>query len=135
MLALKTVEVHPHAAQAGDLALVADHLTKRFGDRMAVDGLSLTVPKGEVFGFLGRNAAGKTTTVRMLGTIIAPTSGSAVVASLALCPENGVEIRRSCPSGLYRRAWVSPWAWRPAWSWWTAWAGGLPRPRSTASAS
>ena len=52
MLPLKTVEAYPAPAPAGDLALVADHLTKRFGDRTAVNGLSLNVPKGEVFGFL-----------------------------------------------------------------------------------
>ena len=108
MLPLKTVQVYPDAAPACDLALVADHLTKRFGDRTAVDGLSLSVPKGEVFGFLGPNGAGKTTTVRMFGTIIAPSSGSAVVAGLALCPENGVEIRQRISvmpesPGLYLR--------------------------------
>jgi ABC-2 type transport system ATP-binding protein len=49
---------------------------------------------GEDFGFLGSNGAGKTTTVRTLGTLIAPTSGSATVAGIPLTPENGVEIRR-----------------------------------------
>ena len=67
-------------------ALEIENLTKRFGDRTAVDGLSLSVAKGEVFGFLGPNGAGKTTTVRMLGTLIAPSSGSAIVAGLALGP-------------------------------------------------
>jgi ABC-2 type transport system ATP-binding protein len=75
-------------------ALVTHQLTKRFGDRTAVDSLSLSVAKGEVFGFLGPNGAGKTTTVRMLGTLIAPSSGSAVVAGLELAPANGVEIRQ-----------------------------------------
>jgi ABC-2 type transport system ATP-binding protein len=50
---------------------VVEHLTKRFGQRTAVDDLSLSVAKGEVFGFLGPNGAGKTTTVRMLGTLVA----------------------------------------------------------------
>lgn len=49
---------------------------------------------GEVFGFLGPNGAGKTTTVRTLGTLVAPTSGSATVAGIPLAAENGVEIRR-----------------------------------------
>jgi len=75
-------------------ALTVEHLTKRFGDRVAVDDVSFTVAAGEVFGFLGPNGAGKTTTVRMLGTLIAPTSGSAVVAGLPLAPANGVEIRQ-----------------------------------------
>jgi ABC-2 type transport system ATP-binding protein len=89
-------------------ALVIEHLTKRFGNRTAVDGLSLTVAKGEVFGFLGPNGAGKTTTVRMLGTLIAPSSGSATVAGLALSPANGVDIRQRIAvmpesPGLYLR--------------------------------
>jgi ABC-2 type transport system ATP-binding protein len=93
---------------SSELALVTEQLTKRFGDRTAVDGLSLSVAKGEVFGFLGPNGAGKTTTVRMLGTLIAPSSGSAVVAGLALAPENGVEIRQRISvmpesPGLYLR--------------------------------
>ncbi len=54
-------------------------LTKQFGETLAVNGLSLEVAEGEVFGFLGPNGAGKTTTVRMLTSLIAPTSGSAVV--------------------------------------------------------
>ncbi|HTZ61041.1 MAG TPA: ATP-binding cassette domain-containing protein [Thermoplasmata archaeon] len=58
----------------------ADRLTKRFGDVVAVDQLSLDVAEGEVFGFLGPNGAGKTTSVRMLAGLISKTSGSAVVA-------------------------------------------------------
>jgi len=89
-------------------ALEIENLTKRFGDRTAVDNLSLCVAKGEVFGFLGPNGAGKTTTVRMLGTLIAPSSGSATVAGLALGPANGVEIRQRISvmpesPGLYLR--------------------------------
>ena len=75
-------------------ALSVDHLTKRFGDRLAFEDVSFQVGQGEVFGFLGPNGAGKTTTVRTLGTLIAPTSGSATVAGIPLTPENGVEIRR-----------------------------------------
>jgi ABC-2 type transport system ATP-binding protein len=74
-------------------ALVVEHLTKSFGDRVAFSDVSFEVGHGEVFGFLGPNGAGKTTTVRTLGTLIAPSSGSAVVAGLPLKPENGVEIR------------------------------------------
>ncbi|MEU7094445.1 ABC transporter ATP-binding protein [Kitasatospora aureofaciens] len=55
-------------------------LTKRFrGGQLAVDGLDLTVPRGSVFGFLGPNGSGKTTTIRMLMGLIAPTSGTATV--------------------------------------------------------
>jgi ABC-2 type transport system ATP-binding protein len=85
-----------------------DHLSKRFGDRVAFDDVSFAVGHGEVFGFLGPNGAGKTTTVRTLGTLIAPTSGSATVAGIPLAPENGVEIRRRISvmpesPGLYLR--------------------------------
>ena len=55
-------------------------LTKRFGERIAVDNLTISIPEGVVFGFLGPNGAGKTTTVRMLSALIAPTAGTATVA-------------------------------------------------------
>jgi ABC-2 type transport system ATP-binding protein len=56
------------------------NLTRRFGDKLAVEDLSLEVAEGEVIGLLGPNGAGKTTTIRMLAGIIAPSSGYAVVA-------------------------------------------------------
>src|SRR5580658_395111 len=74
-------------------ALVVDHLTKRFGERTAFEDVSFSVAGGEGFGFLGPNGAGKTTTVRTLGTLLAPTSGSATVAGIELRPENGPAIR------------------------------------------
>jgi ABC-2 type transport system ATP-binding protein len=93
-------------------ALSVDHLSKRFGDRVAFDDLSFEVGHGEVFGFLGPNGAGKTTTVRTLGTLIAPTSGSATVVGFRLVRENGVEIRRRISimpesPGLYLRLTVA----------------------------
>ena len=89
-------------------ALSVQGLTKRFGDRVAFADVSFEVAAGEVFGFLGPNGAGKTTTVRTLGTLIEPTSGSAIIAGLPLVPENGVEIRRRIAimpesPGLYGR--------------------------------
>ena len=75
-------------------ALSAVGLGKRFGDRVAFDGVTFDVARGEVFGYLGPNGAGKTTTVRTLGTLLAPTSGSATVCGIPLVAENGVEIRR-----------------------------------------
>jgi ABC-2 type transport system ATP-binding protein len=97
---------------AGQPALVANQLTKRFGDRTAFSEVSFDVAHGEVFGFLGPNGAGKTTTVRTLGTLIAPTSGSATVAGIPLSPENGVEIRERISimpeaPGLYLRLTVT----------------------------
>ena len=80
-------------ARRDEPALVVEHLTKRFGERVAVDDVSFSVGAGEVFGFLGPNGAGKTTTVRMLATLIAPTSGTARVAGLPLDAANGVAIR------------------------------------------
>jgi ABC-2 type transport system ATP-binding protein len=74
-------------------ALVVEHLAKRFGDRVAFDDVSFEVGYGEVFGFLGPNGAGKTTTVRTLGTLIAPTSGAAIVAGIPLSMKNGPAIR------------------------------------------
>jgi ABC-2 type transport system ATP-binding protein len=56
-----------------------EQLIKCFGNILAVDGLTLEVKPGEVFGFLGPNGAGKTTTVRLLSCLIAPTNGSATV--------------------------------------------------------
>jgi len=70
------------------------NLTKRFGDTLAVDGLTLEVKQGEVFGFLGPNGAGKTTTVRMLTTLIGPTSGTATVNGHKL-GERDIDIRRT----------------------------------------
>jgi ABC-2 type transport system ATP-binding protein len=60
--------------------LAADTLTRRFGELTAVDALSLSVAAGEIFGLLGRNGAGKTTLIRMLTTLLRPTSGRATVA-------------------------------------------------------
>jgi ABC-2 type transport system ATP-binding protein len=74
-------------------AVVVEHLSKRFGGRVAFEDVSFEVGYGEVFGFLGPNGAGKTTTVRTLGTLLAPTSGSAAVAGIELCPGNGPAIR------------------------------------------
>src|SRR3954464_5947249 len=63
-----------------DRTVVRTHgLTKRYGDRLAADAVSLTVRRGEVDGFLGPNGAGKTTTLRMVLGLVRPTSGSAVV--------------------------------------------------------
>src|SRR2546423_2048406 len=65
-------------------AIETHGLTRRFDGRIAVEGLSLSVEAGTVFGFLGPNGAGKTTTVRMLAALIAPSDGDAIVAGHAL---------------------------------------------------
>jgi ABC-2 type transport system ATP-binding protein len=60
-------------------AIVVDHLTKKFGDFVADDDLQFTVGRDEIFGILGPNGAGKSTLIRMLTTLIKPTSGKALV--------------------------------------------------------
>ncbi|TSA51447.1 MAG: ATP-binding cassette domain-containing protein [Actinobacteria bacterium] len=60
--------------------IVAQNLVRYFGDIKAVDGIDITVQTGEIFGFLGPNGAGKSTAVRMLTTLLRPTSGTATVA-------------------------------------------------------
>ena len=68
-------------------ALAADALTRRFGEHVAVDGVSFTVARGEIFGLLGPNGAGKSTTVRMLTGYLAPTAGRAQVEGIDVCVE------------------------------------------------
>jgi ABC-2 type transport system ATP-binding protein len=71
-----------------------ENLTKKFGELLAVDHLTLDIPEGEVFGFLGPNGAGKTTTVRMLTSLIGPNEGSAFVNGFQVGVQDQ-EIRRS----------------------------------------
>lgn len=63
-----------------DPVIIAEMLTKRFGAFTAVDAISFDVQRGEIFGFLGANGAGKTTAMKMLCGLLMPTSGSATVA-------------------------------------------------------
>ena len=60
------------------------NLTKRFGNVVAVNELTLSVPPREIFGFIGPNGAGKTTTLRMMGGVLAPTKGSVIIDGLAM---------------------------------------------------
>ncbi len=74
--------------------IIAEGLTRHFGDVKAVDGIDLTVKEGEIFGFLGPNGAGKSTAVRMLTTLLRPTSGSARVAGYDVVTQAD-DVRRS----------------------------------------
>jgi len=60
------------------------NLTKSFGDVLAVDQLTLSISKGEIFGFIGPNGAGKTTTLRMMGGVLAPTDGSVIIDGIPM---------------------------------------------------
>ncbi|HJS53424.1 MAG TPA: ABC transporter ATP-binding protein [Chitinophagaceae bacterium] len=72
-----------------DIKVITAHkLTKKFGDFTAVDHISFDVHKGEIFGFLGANGAGKTTAMRMLCGLSLPTSGEAAVAGFDVYKEN-----------------------------------------------
>ena len=80
--------------QHGQPAIFVDRLTRRFGDFVAVDDVSFDVRPGEIFGFLGANGAGKSTTIRMLCGLLRPTSGTALVS--------GVDVAHD-PEGVKRR--------------------------------
>ncbi|MBI5844413.1 MAG: ABC transporter ATP-binding protein [Deltaproteobacteria bacterium] len=72
---------------SNDFAVTVDGLEKRFGDFVAVNKVSFSVQKGEIFGFLGPNGAGKSTTIKMLCGILAPTTGTGTVAGFDVFSE------------------------------------------------
>ena len=85
-LAVPAVRYSDAAAARIAPALVTEALTRRFGTNTVVDQVSLSIGRGEVFGLLGRNGAGKSTLIKMLTTLLPPTSGSASI--------EGFDIRR-----------------------------------------
>jgi ABC-2 type transport system ATP-binding protein len=89
----------PATAPTEPLALVAEGLTRRFGERTAVDHVDFSVSQGEIFGFLGPNGAGKSTTARMLTGYLPPSEGRAQVA--------GIDVNRH-PSSARRHIGVVP---------------------------
>ena len=70
-----------------DHILIIEHLTKKFGNFKAVDDISLTVSKGEIFGFLGPNGAGKTTTIKMIAGLLKPDAGQISINNRNLAEE------------------------------------------------
>ncbi|MEQ1827269.1 MAG: ABC transporter ATP-binding protein [Pirellula sp.] len=76
-----------------DLVLETKNLSKRYGDFVAIDNLSLHVQRGQILGFIGPNGAGKTTTIKILVGLSRPTSGSAFIAGVN-CSENASKIKR-----------------------------------------
>jgi len=76
-----------------EAVIQTEDFTRRYGRTVAVDGLNLTVERGQIFGFLGRNGAGKTTTIKTLIGLLRPTSGS--VRVLGLDPvKDGIELKK-----------------------------------------
>ncbi|WP_318468144.1 ABC transporter ATP-binding protein [Photobacterium leiognathi] len=73
-------------------AIITKDLTRKFGDFVAVDSLNLTVPRGAIYGFLGPNGCGKSTTLRMLTGLLTPTSGNVNVLGLDI-PQQAEELR------------------------------------------
>ncbi|MBI4188004.1 MAG: ATP-binding cassette domain-containing protein [Chloroflexi bacterium] len=73
--------------EAGEIAIRVENLTRRFGDFAAVDSVSFEVKRGEIFGLLGPNGSGKTTTIRMITGLLLPTSGSAYVLGQDMAAE------------------------------------------------
>src|SRR5450631_3636980 len=78
---------------AGSSAIEIRDLRKVYGDKAAVDGLTLTVPQGCFFGFLGPNGAGKTTTIKMLMGLAPPTSGEIELLGMPM-PERAIDIKQ-----------------------------------------
>ncbi|MDG6219214.1 MAG: ATP-binding cassette domain-containing protein, partial [Candidatus Thermoplasmatota archaeon] len=71
-----------------------ENLTKVFNDITAVNSISFTVKKGEIFGFLGPNGAGKTTTIKMLTTLLFPSKGTATIADYDIVKKRD-EVRKN----------------------------------------
>jgi ABC-2 type transport system ATP-binding protein len=94
----------------GTAAIATFGLTRDFPGVRAVDRLSLEVPGHSIFGFLGPNGSGKTTTIRLLLGLLAPTSGDATVL--------GCDVRRQ-PDAVRSRSRCSSPGWPPAWACWS----------------
>ncbi len=101
MAVQRSCELSPEMGAAPEVVLRTDHLVKRFGELVAVDGLTLEVYQGEVLGFLGPNGAGKTTSINMMCGLIKPDGGRTFIhgqpvnggdaggkARVGICPQN-----------------------------------------------
>ena len=89
-----SVAVYPGSARLPSVMLTAAAVTRRFAERVAVDGVSFDVRAGEIFGLLGPNGAGKTTTLRMLAGLILPTTGEIRIDGQPLTRLSGSALRR-----------------------------------------
>jgi ABC-2 type transport system ATP-binding protein len=93
----------PAATDAPSNSIEVEGLVKEFGEHRAVDGVSLAVNPGEIYGFLGPNGAGKSTMVHMLTTLLPPTAGDARVAGFSVVSQ-GAEVRASIGVALQAAA-------------------------------
>jgi ribosome-dependent ATPase len=89
----RTLEIPPRPDDGRDWAIEAEGLTQRFGDFTAVDDVSFAIGRGEIFGFLGSNGCGKTTTMKMLTGLLPPTAGRARLFGREV-DANNLETRR-----------------------------------------
>ncbi len=89
----KELVIPPRPEAEGPPAIVARRLTKTFGSFTAVDDVSFTIPRGEIFGFLGSNGCGKSTTMKMLTGLLPPTSGEALLFGKPI-DAGGVDARK-----------------------------------------
>jgi len=90
----KGIEIPPLKHEGGTPAIEADGLTKRFGAFTAVDHVTFRIEKGEIFGFLGSNGCGKSTTMKMLTGLLPPTEGTAKLFGEPVSGEEDIEMRR-----------------------------------------
>ena len=90
----KALEIPPLKHEGGTPAIEADGLTKRFGPFTAVDHVSFKIEKGEIFGFLGSNGCGKSTTMKMLTGLLPPTEGTAKLFGEPVSGEEDMAMRR-----------------------------------------
>jgi ABC-2 type transport system ATP-binding protein len=107
-----TASTGPGAPPETGLAISTRGLTKRFGSQVAVDDVDLRVPHGAVYGFLGPNGSGKTTTIRMLLGLVEPTAGSRSLLGMAIPQQATIALHRvgSLVEGPAFHPYLSGWA-------------------------
>src|SRR5215813_10790012 len=86
--------IPPRASGKSEIAIEAHGLTRRFGDFTAVDHVTLSIERGEIFGFLGSNGCGKSTTMKMLTGLLPPTEGTATLFGKSV-EAGSMEVRRN----------------------------------------
>jgi len=89
----KAIQIPPRPAQSGEAVVVARELTRTFGDFTAVDHVSFTIERGEIFGFVGSNGCGKTTTMKMLTGLLPASAGEAFLFGEPM-DANDINLRR-----------------------------------------